>query len=280
MQILKVLLVWSALFGQPEPQDVPQNIPKSNSLPTLKFPVVPVPSKLQETLPTPSPDKDVPFVLLPGKFYIVQDEKPFLLRASPKDLVTVKKLSGPRDFYGQFADGDGTYQDRTYTAKYLAVVMVVEGKSGKCELVAFPEGVTEESGLMSVWIEVGHGSQPPPDSPDKTPVPVPADTTDTFKDLIQSVTSKYTNLPISDKSKVAEVFRDIAKKADAGEVKDLQQLTKNTSDKIVEKIGLNAYLPFVPWRDDITKVLKTQSFSTPKDHVKPWNTIADVLEGK
>lgn len=245
----------------------------------VEFPVVTVPKEEAPAVPdTPSTNPDDPFVLVPGKLFVVSSDVEFELIVFPEDLVTIKYLSGPRDFYGAFADGSGKDEDRSYSKKYLAVVRAVEGKSGVLGMAGVPHGYQTKEEITKTLISIGVAPRPPPLDEEKKPDPKPAPA-DAFKKSIQDATAKYT-FSADEKAKVAVAFRDASKKISSGEIKDLQQLTKVTSDNIVKGIGLNAYIPWYPWRTEITKVLEMSRIQSVADHAKPWSVIADVLEGK
>ncbi len=273
-----LFIVASLLYQEPVPPVTPAE-PVPQIVQKIKFPLVPTVTVDPKLITPVTPD--APFVLLMGRLFIVESNTSFLQIASSEgDLVSIKLLSGPRDFYGVFADGNGMDEERTYQSKYLAVVKM-KGKPGKAELISIPEGAKTEGDLIRVWIQMGLAPIPPPDpipvpKPDE-PIPVP---NSDLKNLIKTATAKYLTLPATDRPKLAAAFREAAVQIESGQIVTMQQLTKVTADLIVDKMGLDAFLPWVAWRDDVTKVLKTQNLTTPKDNLTAWRCIADVLEGK
>lgn len=260
-----------------------QVVPKE----VFSFPEFPVSSK--DPIPTPMPvDPSVPPTLRPGLLYVVPSDEKFNLSAYPPGLVTIRSVNSPLNVYGEFWDEDGE-DERTYTQPFIYIVKAVPGKVGDIYLVYTPSVDRGDDTITSMLIRIGAAPQPPPkpDTPDEPDDPVEPDEPEpdsdlqTFKSLIKATTDKYSELPESDKGKLAQAFREAAKKIETGEIKNPgQELTKVTADLMVDKLGLNSVLLWIPWRDDVTKVLKTQPFMTIKDHVGPWNVIADVLEGK
>lgn len=270
------LLSWQDATPVMPPVEV---IPKAVS--RVKFPVVPVVS--EDPKPMAPADPDALFVLVPGRLYVVQSDEPFTLIASSgqQTLVTVKSVSGPRDFYGVFADGTGLDEERSYEAKYLAVVKAGP-MPGVVELISVPHEVKQESDITRVLIAIGVAPQPPPKPKPDEPKPdePKPDEPAGLKASLVAVTAKYVNLPAADRPKLAAAFRDAADQIQAGKITTMQQLTKVTADAIVVKMGLDAFLPWVAWRDDITKTLKTQNLNTPQENLSAWKLIADVLENK
>lgn len=272
--IVVAMLSWQDAVPVMPPVD---GIPKVAS--RVKFPVVPVVSDTPK--PTIPADPDALFVLPPDRLFVVQSDEPFVLLASSGQqvLVTVKPVTGPRDFYGVFADGAGLYEERSYAAKYLAIVRA-GNVPGVVELVSVPQGWKSESDFTRVLIAIGVAPQPPPKPDDVKPVdPKPVEPTGLKASLV-AVTGKYANLPAADKPKLAAAFREAADQIQAGKITTMQQLTKVTADGIVAKMGLDAFIPWVAWRTEITAVLKTQNLNTPQDNQSAWRMIADVLENK
>jgi len=222
-------------------------------------------------------------LLTAGHWYVVQSEAEFFLIASPAKLVVIQYEQGPLRIKGLFSDGEGQVETRTYSSKFLAIVDAAAGQSGKVELIAIPAGVNDEGSITRRLVDIGVAPQPPPGpgpDPQPDPTPDPEPSVDTFKAEVKNITTAK-NPPVDERPKVAAAFRAIAAEIDSGAITTREQLTHRTSDTIVERIGLNAFLTnWVPWRDDLTAVLKRQNLTTVKSHATPWNQIADVLEGK
>lgn len=141
--------------------------------------------------PAPPPDKSDPkpdpkpipntTVLGIESLYVVQSDAPFLLFASPANLVTVTRDAGPLRVRGKFIDGGGRVETRTLAGKHIAIIEAAG--TGKVELIAVPVGSAEEKEATRRTLEVdaGKGPQPPPDvipapkpkPPVVDPAPVP-----------------------------------------------------------------------------------------------------------
>lgn len=224
----------------------------------------PTPQDVTETIP----------VLTARQWYIVQSDSEFFLLASPADRVVIQYEVGPLRIRGVFADGTGQPETRTYASKFLALVDAVENKQGRVELIAIPAGVTDAASITRRQIDIGRAPTPP----DEPPVPTPL--VDAFKIEVKAFTATR-NPPVTERTQVAGAFRQISLEIASGSITTREQLTRRTSDAIVEKIGLNAFIErWIPWRDDLTVVLKRQNLASVKDHEQPWTTVADVLDGK
>ena len=154
-----LLLLCSALMGQ-EPTPAPKVDPPN---PWLIAPLVPVADKTVTPSPAPTPSPDAVPVLQPRTMYVLQSDVKFFLIASPAGLVTIRQLPGPRDITGVFIDSAGTDEDRTYSRPFIAIVKAVEGKHGRVELIGVPAaGVSDESEITRILIDIGVAPQPPP----------------------------------------------------------------------------------------------------------------------
>lgn len=255
------------------------------------FPVIPSTNTPKEPTPIPAPPSptvnEVP-VLIPGRLFIVKSDVKFSLVISDDSLIQKpRKVKGPRDISGVFADGDGTDEDRTIDSPYLAIIKAKEGKTGRVKITYIPKGADEEDKFLEILIDVGQAPRPPPkpDEPPKPddPVKPPVEPeVGAFKTLVKSITAIHPELPAADKPKIAAAFREAAVQIEQGKITEPgMQLTKVTADLMMQKLGgVQGMLSIVPWRDDVTRALKTQNYATIKDHIKPWNDIADVLEGR
>lgn len=150
---------------QAQPQ--PQPIPKQSDIRWPSIVVQPVP------VPTPSPQ---PVAKLDANMlYVVEWDQEFFLLASPQNLVTMVKETGPITVRGIFADGNGKVQTKKFKGK---VVFVVEAAGvGTVELLAIPSGVTDEANIVRKTLDVdsGVGPRPPPKPPEPPvdPAPIP-----------------------------------------------------------------------------------------------------------
>lgn len=152
----------------PNAEPVPKFSPFPDLLPLPVIPVVPpVP-------PNPNVDPVVPR-LTAEMFYVVKDDAPFLLFASPPGLVSIAKDVGPLRIRGKFIDGNGRVETRTIAAKNVAIIEAVPGKSGRVELIFVPAAEVDESKAIRRMVDVNTAPQPPPPEPkpvDPKPEPV------------------------------------------------------------------------------------------------------------
>lgn len=157
--VIAFLMLCSTAFGQ-EPMTVPKIDP---STPWLIAPLVPVIDQTVAPSPAPAPSPDAVPILPQRTMYVLQSDVKFFLIASPAGLVTIRPLPGPRDITGVFIDSAGKDEDRTYSRPFLAIVKAVEGKQGRVELIGVPAaGVSDESGITRILIDIGVAPQPPP----------------------------------------------------------------------------------------------------------------------
>ena len=148
----------------PEPTDPLKPIPAIRTLivpaiPTAAIPVTPAPPADPATIPT----------LIPGRLFVIQSQVKFKLFVSDAKLVNIRKVKGPRDISGVFADGDGSDEDRTYDAPFLAIVKAEKNQSGQVKLIYDPTGAEEESDATEILLLIGAGPRPPPDPVDPEP---------------------------------------------------------------------------------------------------------------
>lgn len=141
--------------------------PKNDAKPSI-FPPITQPDNPSPPAPKPVPGS-VP-VLSGDVIYVVSQEEPFLLFASPPGLVSVTRETGPLRIRAKFLDGSGKVETRTYAGKHIAIIEAT-GK-GKVELIAVPAGATDEGAAQRMLIEANNGAQPPP-KPDPEVIPEP-----------------------------------------------------------------------------------------------------------
>lgn len=151
------------------------SIPRAAAAPTPP----PASIKFPDLQPTPGPkptpiDPAANAKLTVDVLYVVQSDTPFLLFASPPELVTVTKETGPLRVRGKFIDGAGKTETRNLTGKFIAIVEAAN--TGKVELIAVPVGADMESLAIRKTIDVdaGQGPIPPPKPPEPKP-PTPPD---------------------------------------------------------------------------------------------------------
>lgn len=159
------------------------SIPRAAAAPTPP----PVSIKFPDLQPTPGPkptpvDPAVNAKLTVDVLYVVQSDTPFLLFASPPELVSITKEAGPLRVRGKFIDGAGKTETRNLTGKFIAIVEAAS--SGKVELLAVPVGADVESLAIRKTIDVdaGQGPIPPPKPPEpKPPEPKPPEPVKSFR---------------------------------------------------------------------------------------------------
>lgn len=157
------LLAFAAADAKPSPVPVP----------AIKFPDV-APAPGPKPSPAPVVDPTAAVKLTAESVYVIQSDSAFLLFASPENLVTITKETGPLKYRGKFIDGSGKVETRTLTGKFIAIVEAAG--TGKVELIAVPVGADAESIATRRIIEANNGAQPPPDDKDKkdiAPAPKP-----------------------------------------------------------------------------------------------------------
>lgn len=145
------------------------------------FPIIPVPDTPKDPTPLP-PNPDAVPILTPGKLFVVKSDAKFSLIASPKHLVNIRQVKGPRDISGVFVDGTGDDEDRTYENPFLAVIKAEKGKTGRVELIYIPAGAEDDSKFIRVLIDIGVAPQPPP-NPDDPVIPTPTPAPEGFRAL-------------------------------------------------------------------------------------------------
>lgn len=133
----------------------------------------PVPTKAKVTFPGVAPVPAAPVlpdavsVLQANQLFVVTSDEPFVLIASPANLVTITRETGPLKVRSVFADGTGKLETRTYSAPHIFIVEAAG--EGRVELIAIPNGFTDDGDLVRRWVDCGHAPQPPP-GPDVDPV--------------------------------------------------------------------------------------------------------------
>lgn len=164
--VIVAILTATADAGQDptEPTDPPKPIPAIQKptipiIPMATVPVTPAPPADPATIPT----------LIPGRLFVIQSPVKFKLFVSDSKLVSIRKVKGPRDISGVFADGDGSDEDRTYDAPFLAIVKAEKSQSGQVKLIYDPTGAEEESDATEILLLIGAGPRPPPEPVDPNP---------------------------------------------------------------------------------------------------------------
>lgn len=127
-------------------------------VPAIRFPA----------LSTPVP-ADSPAKLTADRMYVIDSDIPLIVLASPDGILRVTDEPGPLRIRGKFADGSDRVETRNYTGKHIYTVDVVDGKSGRVELIVIPKGVESADKIIRRLIDANVSPQPPPVPP--TPVP-------------------------------------------------------------------------------------------------------------
>lgn len=122
----------------------------------------PFPSFPQPVAPQPKSDPAAPVKLPVGKLLIVQSDEPFLLFETELGAVKVTRKTGPVTVYGEFIDGPD--EERTITAKHIAIVRAVPGVNEDVSLIYSKVGETNEANSIRLKLQVGsgRGAKPPP----------------------------------------------------------------------------------------------------------------------
>lgn len=134
--------------------------------PLLVFPKLPV----AVLPPTPAPRADDVPILDGGKMYVVQSDIPFVLLASPPQLVRISNETGPMKIRGVFADGSGQIETRNYSGKFISIVDPASNSAGRVELIGIPREFAAETDIVRQLLDIGGGPRPPPE-PDPGPAP-------------------------------------------------------------------------------------------------------------
>lgn len=130
----------------------------------------------------PAPKVDVAppalavFTIREGEWFFIERDTPAFVLGSPDGMFEVvyteNKDGCPVKAKGKFAGGGGKNEDRTLKSKFI--IELKPKKSGRCEVIVVPHGVTKEADVerKTVDVDAGDGSQPPPGGGDP-PIVVP-----------------------------------------------------------------------------------------------------------
>ena len=121
--------------------------------------------------PKPTPGPDAVTRLTADRLYVLDSDVPVVVLSSPPGLVTLTEDAGPVKVRGQFADGTGKYETRTFTGKY--VYTVEASKTGRVELIVVPVGAKTPAEVIRRAIDVVAGDSPQPPQPGPGPAPQP-----------------------------------------------------------------------------------------------------------
>lgn len=146
--------------------------------PVIRLPEPPAPAP-QPMPPIPGPAPAPVLRLTADTYYVIDSDVPVVVTSSPLGLVTGTDTpeAGPLKFKGRFVDGTGRSESRTFKGKFVYTIEPV--KSGRCELLVFPEGAKTAADVVrrTLDVDAGEGPRPPPKpDPDPTPDPAPGPT--------------------------------------------------------------------------------------------------------
>lgn len=135
------------------------------------------------TMPVAKPVMPMPplaiFTVKEDEWFIIERDSPAIVLGSPDGMVEVHYIQNdkacPIKYKGKFAGGGGKNEERSVDSKFIIELKPL--KSGRCEIIIVPHGVTKEADIerKTVDVEAGEGPQPPPDTkPPDTKPPVNA----------------------------------------------------------------------------------------------------------
>jgi len=130
-------------------------------------------------VPEPGPVAGAVDKLEPDSLYIVTADVGLIILQSPDGgLVRITAIESPMSVFAKFADGNGQFEFRKYTDKFIYALSPI--KSGTCELLLIPQGVEDADAIVRQTLTVsGVGPQPPPvpgPGPEPKPDPEPQPT--------------------------------------------------------------------------------------------------------
>lgn len=169
MSSLLLICLW---FGsQPDPQ-TPATPASPIVFPNLT-PPTPPPQPQPPPPPTPVVPTDEPTPLGGDIFYVVTSDSPFLAFSSPQEGLKITRETGPIKIRGRFIEAPDKIQTKEFKQKH--VVCVEAGAfTGKCELICWPLGATEESQASRRKFLINQLPIPPPGpTPPQPPQPPP-----------------------------------------------------------------------------------------------------------
>lgn len=160
---------------------LPPDIPKGDVVApkeAIRFPDFgPAPAPAPK--PNPGEPQAIP-TLTAETLYVIDSDTPFLVFASPPELVTLTKEAGPLRIRGKFIDSPPGSKVETRNFAGKQVVTIEANGVGRVEIIVIPAGATEEKSAIRKLIDVNNGAQPPPgpNPPGPTPPgPTPGPTT-------------------------------------------------------------------------------------------------------
>ncbi len=108
-------------------------------------------------VPTPPSSQTLPA----DQLYIIRASVPCTIVASPADFLKITTIASPSTIRAKFIDGDGTYQTKTFSDKFIYTVEAIG--TGKSELIIVANGTVTRRCINAV-----NGPLPPPTPPTPT----------------------------------------------------------------------------------------------------------------
>ena len=216
--MLPLLMCLSLLAADPPPVPSP-----------IRLPAVTV-----NTDPKPMPGPDAVTRLTTDRLYVLDSDVPVIVLSSPPGLVALTDDVGPIKVRGQFADGTGKYETRTFTGKY--VYTVEASKTGRVELIVVPVGAKTAGEVIRRVIDVVAGDSPQPPQPGPGPAPTP-----TPGPLFEAVQAAFgadgSPTKQADKVALAAVYAAVAAQVKDPAIKTESDLAKVIGDARAARVG-------------------------------------------
>lgn len=104
--------------------------------------------------------------------YCLESDKPRIVLATPRSVVSIASERGPMRVRAKFADGDGRIETRSFTKEFL--IFLEPAATGRTEILLIPLGVQSAAEIerLEVVVSSGIGPRPPPE-PEPGPGPGP-----------------------------------------------------------------------------------------------------------
>jgi hypothetical protein len=127
---------------------------------------------LPPDVPTAAPQPPTPTVLTPNLIYMIGFTKPLIIRSAPDGIVSVTTDTGPLRVRGDFANGTGAVETRTFTQPFLYTVTPIA--TGTTELNVSLAGATDATTDIKRTIAAQTATPPAPPGPPAPPDPATA----------------------------------------------------------------------------------------------------------
>lgn len=169
--ILFSLLVGGVLVAQPAPITIKTTAPVSMGVPLAGEEIAPVSVPVVTYTPAVEADPNK-FVLTNDVVLMFETNDEVVFTSSPLGIVKVEREAGPIRVRAKFAANPTKIQTRKYDKKWVYTVKPLN--EGKCELMTWIVGTTDDTKIQRFAVEVNLGPRPPPVDPDVPPVPTPS----------------------------------------------------------------------------------------------------------